>query len=383
MGVVLAIEKRLCHELAGSSRILNLARQLTEHGIRVAVFGLTPPKSLKTGFPLVSFPEKEGNKALGFLSRNVLLPLGVIGKLIDPGFDTVLVRGCALGFVLLPFARIMGKRFLFDFHGFVYKEQLFYGRSLKAKVTRFKERFCLRHADKILVVSHGMRADMLGEMPEHVGEKTIILPNGVDASLFAGPVGEAAVSELRSTYGIPNDRKVVGFVGANNMMMELGDILGLPRHLRDDEVVVMVEKTGSVASHDSDKLIVLDWIPHEHVVVLLKAVFDVCVVPYNKSFHGSNIPGFLASRKVGEYVAAGKPVVISDVIGGRNDLKEGVNCLLYRSGDPGDLAEKIHKLLDDKALYEKMAKNNKELAGSFNWSNCLEGSGLLGILRNP
>jgi glycosyltransferase involved in cell wall biosynthesis len=105
--------------------------------------------------------------------------------------------------------------------------------------------------------------------------------------------------------------------------------------------------------------------------------FDICVSPYSKD----KIMRHKQAMKTLEYLAAGKPIIVSDVIGKENFLKEGKNCLLYEPENPVDLANKITWLLQHKELKDQMGKKNKELAETFSWERTLWRSGLVESLR--
>lgn len=62
-----------------------------------------------------------------------------------------------------------------------------------------------------------------------------------------------------------------------------------------------------------------------------------------------------------EAMAAGKPIIASDVDGIPHCVRDGYNGLLFRPGDAGDLAEKLRRLLSDGALREHLGRNGLEL----------------------
>ena len=105
---------------------------------------------------------------------------------------------------------------------------------------------------------------------------------------------------------------------------------------------------------------------------------DVCLCPYSTQLIAKN----KSYRKVMEYLAAGKPIVASDAPSREKFLEEGENALLYKAGDPESLAEKVKVILADNSLYERMSKNNFELARRFSWNEVINRSGLMEILRS-
>ena len=118
-------------------------------------------------------------------------------------------------------------------------------------------------------------------------------------------------------------------------------------------------------------------VPHRDAVALLKKM-DVCLCPYSTQLIAKN----KSYRKVMEYLAAGKPIVASDAPSREKFLTEGENALFYKAGDPVSLVEKVKVILSDEILYERMRRKNLELAREFSWSEVINRSGLIMILRS-
>ena len=93
----------------------------------------------------------------------------------------------------------------------------------------------------------------------------------------------------------------------------------------------------------------------------LMAETDIFILPA-VSLHGTLTPPLTLI----EAMSAGKPCVVSDVCRGDGLVEDGVNCLLFRSGDVKDLASKIKLLLDDEALRERLGRNARQkIVGQF------------------
>lgn len=69
-----------------------------------------------------------------------------------------------------------------------------------------------------------------------------------------------------------------------------------------------------------------------------------------------------------EAMAAGVPVVASDIDGYRQVATDGVDALLVPAGDAGALAAVIGSVLDDGELASKLADAGRRRAASFDWS---------------
>lgn len=70
--------------------------------------------------------------------------------------------------------------------------------------------------------------------------------------------------------------------------------------------------------------------------------------------------------------AVGTPCVAYDVPGLRDSIKDGMTGLLAEKGNINDLASKIIKIIEDKALRKGLSDNALEYAKQFNWDKTAE-----------
>ena len=76
---------------------------------------------------------------------------------------------------------------------------------------------------------------------------------------------------------------------------------------------------------------------------------------------------FTSPLKLFEYMAAGRPVVASDLPAIREVLRDGENALLVEAGNAEALAAAIARLAADPALGERLARTAFDEAGRFGW----------------
>ena len=69
-----------------------------------------------------------------------------------------------------------------------------------------------------------------------------------------------------------------------------------------------------------------------------------------------------------EAMAAGLPVVASDIPGYREVVRDGVDGLLVPPRDPAAVAAAVGTILDDPALADRLAAAGRERAARFDWS---------------
>ncbi len=83
----------------------------------------------------------------------------------------------------------------------------------------------------------------------------------------------------------------------------------------------------------------------------------------------AGVSKFTSPLKLFEYMAAGVPVVASDLASLREVLRDGENALLVPPGDPRALADGIRSLLADEALAARIAARAREEAAGYTWDS--------------
>lgn len=282
-----------------------------------------------------------------------------IDVVILRGYDTILVH---------PFLKLLGIKTFYDFHGLYHRELIQQNRRLRGFFVRLIDKITFRLSSKIIVVSGGIKMQI-----QEYQNKCLYLPNGVD------------IEKIRNVdYGhsieLPTDKKIIGFIGNWESFMKIEDVCESLKYLSG--CVGVIIGRGYNAEHVIDKyqaienIIFTGKISYEKVYALLEKI-DVCIIPYDKNDKHSQYPDFFSARKTKEYIAAGKPIIVADVIGKEGWLVENKNCLLYESGNSKDLADKINTLLNDEKLYRTLSKNNRRLAEEFTWEHLIKRSGLM------
>ncbi len=235
-------------------------------------------------------------------------------------------------------------------------------------LARHRELVVLRRASLRVAVSEEVAARVEGLAP---GPPTAVLPNGVDAEAFAHlPARNAA----RTALGLPLDRPIVGFAGALR-----------PWHGLDVAIRALPLVPGAMLAVAGDgpvrlelqglasRLGVVDrvhWLgqrSHEEVVRFL-AGLDVALLPY------PDLPDFgFSPLKLYEYLAAGVPVVASDLGQVRLALEGGRWGRLVPAGDELALAEAVRSVLASMEDSRRVAQGARRFAlKSHSWERRAE-----------
>lgn len=185
-------------------------------------------------------------------------------------------------------------------------------------------------------------------------ERVLACHNGVDLADFDY---RSKKRILREKLGLPKDRQIVGFGGRFTVLgLEKGisDLVKATRLLRRDQQKIFLVCVGGPADYvrkyqeearalgvDKDCRF-LDGVSVRKLYEYMRA-FDVCVMPYPWHYHFAYS---MSPLKMFEYMASKNPIVATDLPVVREVLKDKVNCVFVRPGDPSDLAAGISYLLD-------------------------------------
>jgi phosphatidylinositol alpha-mannosyltransferase len=185
-----------------------------------------------------------------------------------------------------------------------------------------------------------------------------IVPNGADVELFA----EAEPAPL------PDGRRIL-FVNRLDrrkgfpVMVEAFRLLAEER----DDVILVVAGDGQDRGAASDlpiavraRVVMLGTVPHREVPPYHAACEVFCAPATGRESFGIVLV---------EAMAAGLPVVASDIAGYREVLRNGVEGILVPPGDPAALAGAVGALLDDRAAARRFGRAGRERARRYSWDS--------------
>ena len=232
------------------------------------------------------------------------------------------------------------------------------GRSPRARLLRavggWVERRTLLRADAVVVLTErtaaAVRADGVPAGRVHT------IPSGFDPALFAGGGTDVFAGVGRPRIGY------VGRLAPQKRPDVLVEAFGLMRE-RAELVVVgdgpdraLVERAVA-ASPARERITLRGFVPHGAVPGVLAAL-DVLALPSAYEEMGSVLT---------EALAAGLPVVASDVGGIPTVVLDGGTGLLVPPLDPEALAAALDRVVGDPALRARLAAGSRERAGQYAW----------------
>jgi glycosyltransferase involved in cell wall biosynthesis len=238
-------------------------------------------------------------------------------------------------------------------------EQRRYRELTLVPAARGLERLLLREADAVVVPSAALREHVLRLAPRR--RMVRVVPNGVDLDLFEAP--RAILGMVPSAL---EDRFVVAFVGSLKPWHGIEVLARAFEHFlrKVPEAHLLVIGDGPMRDYlkrvarrlGTDAVTLTGPVPHAEVPAWLSRA-HVGVAPYPE------IDGFYFSPlKIFEYMAAGLPVVASN-IGQIPDLvQEGRTGHLVPPGRVRPLAEALVRLSREAGLRVRMARRARRRA---------------------
>ena len=218
-------------------------------------------------------------------------------------------------------------------------------------------RSALEKIDGRIAVSEAARSTFV----EHLGGDAVLIPNGVTTRRY---------QQAEPLEGWPGTGGAIGFLGRMDEPRKgLAVLLRAFALLAPDRpgLRLLIGGYGDVDDHrDSlpeelrDRAVFLGEVSEEDKVRLLHSV-DVFCSP--------NTGGESFGIVTAEAMAAGLPIVASDILAFRDLLREGQAGELFVAGDPADLARAAARLLDDPGRCAELSVAALDAVSDYDWAN--------------
>lgn len=358
MNVLLVAEDPISLEIAPAARIYHIGKALSSYGMKTTIM----PTNKQLGKFL------RGNSRIKKCLRRVYLFYQMLHIAKTKKIEFIILRSFYIGLEGILIAKILGAKSIFDFHGLVWKEEIHRGHRFKQFLTKPLEEMCIKKSDLIITQMESNRNAI-----KVLNDNVLVVKNGVDLSEFGDM---DSLGNAFDRYQIPTNKPIIGFIGNWENWMNVEDLLKASQFLENVSIVIVGE--GRKLQEYRNEYVTVFFtgrIPHMDAMQLLKK-FDVCVSPYSEH----EIMRCKSAFKTLEYMAAGKPIIVSNVFRKEDFLIEGESCLTYEPNNPEDLACKIKILIQNVDLRKKMGANNRLMVQNFTWEKNLSTSGLLEIL---
>ncbi len=206
-----------------------------------------------------------------------------------------------------------------------------------------------------LMAVSGVVAKIFAEKSGLSGKRIKIIPNGTDIEKFSSGDRDKG----RKKLGLSRDQIVIGTAGRLVSQKGFDVMLEAAAILKKKDIKVMWAIAGVGEQEDELKKLSTDLGLSEFVVFCgqvddmpsFLASLDVFVFP-------SRMEG--RSNALTEAVAAGLPIVATDIPGDDELIEHGENGLLVPSESPESIALEVEKLISDKELSSRLANCARE-----------------------
>lgn len=342
-----------------SAHILHNLRGLVNRGHAVHLItpndGLLPPEDTIEGAQVTRIPQ---DLSQNFLARAVHFGRSVMAHLaLNPGYDVVHFRNIWDGFHIAQNKKKFGYKTLFEVNGLPSIELKYHYPGMDAGLlSKIKEQeiATLHLADAVICPSNVTR-DYIASLGLDRKRVTVI-PNGVSPSDFAFtplPVRDGRVPILLYVGTLADWQGLDIVIKALPKILESQPvklhIVGRGRSRQRKALAKQIRKLGL-----EEHVIVQPAVPH-HEIPSLIAGADICVAPL--ALNDRNVTQGACPIKILEYMAAGRPLLASNMPIVRELVREDVDGLLFSPNDPEDLARQAVQLLKDMELSQRLAES--------------------------
>lgn len=234
------------------------------------------------------------------------------------------------------------------FHGHVLRG--YFGPASSA-FFRMLERSLASTTTALVAVSPEVRDDLvaLGVAPP---EKFTIIRLGVELTERVDDSPETR-ARARRMMGIPDDRFTVGWIGRMTAVKRTGDIVFALERLLDAGVDACLCLVGDGPDREPTERLAHDlgivdrclFLGYQDDVAPFYAAFDALILP--SANEGTPVSAI-------EALAAARPVVATRVGGVPDVIRDGVDGFLVEAGGVDGLADRLGRLVADRALAQRM-----------------------------
>jgi glycosyltransferase involved in cell wall biosynthesis len=230
------------------------------------------------------------------------------------------------------------------------------GRKENFKAKLFKT--VLNRCDLIIFVCKN-QMDYWVETQNADPDKCVYVYNGIDANHFAVSPGDNEAADIEAKFNIARGDFVLGNVAGFRTEKKQEDIVRAVQILRESGYPIKLLLVGDGPRRPMVETVVQNCGLREDVFF---AGLQKDVRPYLRLMDcfviSSNQETF--SLAALEAMAAGKPLLMTDVGGAAEMLENGVNGYLFSPGAVDDLVEHVSNLID-RGLIEEMGKNSRRI----------------------
>lgn len=285
-----------------------------------------------------------------------------------PPYDVVHYRNVWDGLSIAQNKKRFGYKTIFEVNGLPSIELKYHYPGLDPELlSKIKEQeIATLHLSDAIICPSRVTRDYIASLGSDRKLVTVI-PNGVSASDFSPsplPAREGRVPILLYIGTLADWQGLDVVIKALPKILEQHSvrlrIVGRGRSRQRKMLTKQIRKLGM-----DEHIIVQPAVLHHEIPALI-AESDICVAPLG--LNDRNVTQGACPIKVLEYMAAGRPLLASNMPIVRELIREDVDALLFSPNDPDDLARQTLTLLNDFELSKRLAESaSKRALTKFTW----------------
>lgn len=197
-------------------------------------------------------------------------------------------------------------------------------------------------------------------------DQVLAIPNAVDISRFDSSV--SARAQGRAQLGVNDGTFLVVYTGSLKPHKGIETLIAAARLRPQFRFVTLGGSADDIAAWrtaatTAANLRMLPFVPNSELPAYLAAA-DACLVPNSSA---DRTAGWTFSLKLYEYLAAGRPVVASDIPSLRSATDDGDLAVLVPPDNPSALVGALDRLLHDPNLASQLGQRGRQRMSTHTW----------------
>jgi glycosyltransferase involved in cell wall biosynthesis len=245
--------------------------------------------------------------------------------------------------------------------------------SIPLKLARweYQEKLCFRNADAVIVVSEEAK-EYYVEKYDAPADKVNVVMNTVDLSYFYSfPIEQEIVEKLKQYFVICSSGNQGFNRGIHTAVLALPKIVSRIPEARlllvgpasRETLEEWVNSASGIAA--LDKHVIFTGWQEPSLFPSYITASSVGILPVLTNTPQTN---FSSPNRLFEYMALGKPVVVSSARSLKRIIEQTESGLVFESGNPDEFADAVIRLYEDKELAARMGKAGLNAAKTkYNW----------------
>lgn len=243
------------------------------------------------------------------------------------------------------------------------------------KVKKEQEAAAVKVPDLFCPISKGIQEDMISIFGVN-RQQIRVFPDAFNPITFEKV--QVQDSYLGGKYPASTGKPIILYTGSFKSWKGVDVLIKAIRHCKNDAFFLLVGGVGNLKNQMealaqsegvTDRLYIDGFLSQDQVVAIQKSA-DIAIIPNNRATIGER---YTSPLKVFEYLAAGLPIIASDLPALREILTSEENALFFEPENEIALAQVIDQLLSDTTLRQRMAAHNLHKSADFSWNQRAKG----------